>query len=452
MRLRISALWVSVPAMLVLSGCGYVHLGRRPAPVTVTTVVGDEKLLKDNSDLRLEKKILQQELALTRAQGDALRMAIENRAADGDTSKRLVEKLNQTSGELAKLRASYATLQQERNQAIATAGEASALKARLGATEEKLAASLRTFTELQDEVTRLRTDVVRTRDENIALTTQVKTITGQSEQAQAALAQLNTELLSQKEARLNAEQDIELLRTELKTVAPNSSLLAQQRAGSAGRVRSLAGEHAAENIVLQQQLSALRAKVGSLEAERTVLQSQLAGAGSAASPAETAKLEAQLVEATRAAALLREENSQLKASAVTQVQPLQEQLRDAQTRAVALTEENKTLKSRIATARPVAPTDGPRIDLGAEQAAATKTGGSSVNATLVASAPGGNRPGGKTEANGQRVHVVTGGDTLAKISALYYGTPARWGEILAANRDVLGESNNLVVGRPLRIP
>ena len=51
-----------------------------------------------------------------------------------------------------------------------------------------------------------------------------------------------------------------------------------------------------------------------------------------------------------------------------------------------------------------------------------------------------------------RFHVVTSGDTLSKISALYYGTPGRWGDILAANRDVLGESNNLVIGRTLRIP
>ena len=64
--------------------------------------------------------MLQQELALTRAQGDALRMAIENRAADGDTSKRLTDKLNQTTRELATLRADYAKLQLERTAAPAS--------------------------------------------------------------------------------------------------------------------------------------------------------------------------------------------------------------------------------------------------------------------------------------------------------------------------------------------
>ena len=457
MRLRFSAFLISLPTLLALSGCGYVHVGRIPATTTITTVIGDEKLLKDNSDLRLEKKMLQHELALTRAQGDALRMAIENRASDGDTSKRLVEKLNQTSHDLAALRANYATLQQEKNQAIASAAQASGLRTQLGATEEKLAASLRTFTELQEEVTRLRTDVVRTSEENVVLTAKVRTVTAQSEQAQAALAQLNTDLLAQREAGLRAGQDIESLRSELKTVAPNSSLLAQQRTGSAGQARLLTGEHAAENIVLMQQLDLLRTKVGTLETERAQLQKQLAAAGTATAP-DAGRTEAMLVEATRVAAQLREENSQLKSTSASQVQTLQDQFRDAQARAVALTEENTRLKGRLASARPIAPTDSPRIELGSDQpversAASAKTGSSSVNATLVASAPGRVRTSSiKTDANGQRVHIVTGGDTLAKISALYYGTPARWGDILAANGDVLGENNNLVVGRPLRIP
>ena len=459
MRSRRSALFVGLPALLVLSGCGYVHVGKIPETRTITTVVGDEKLLKENADLRLEKKILQQELNLSRAQGDALRMAIENRAADGDTSRRLVEKLNQTSRDLAALRASYATMQKERDTAVFAAGEANALKSRLGATEEKLAASLRTYTELQEEVTRLRTDVARTRDENLALTNQVRTVTAQNEQAQAALAQLNTDLLTQKEARFRAEQDADTLRVELKAAAPNSSLLAQQRTGTAGQAHALTGDHAAENLVLKQQLDLMRSKVEALETERAQLQKQLA----AVNPAELAQL--------------REEISRLKTAHTSQAQTLQEQLRDVQAHANALTEENNRLKSRLATSQvasasvtaPVAApvtapsenprtqmvvlaADTPRIDLDADSSNALK-GNSSVNATFVANVPVGNRaPAGKSDATAPRIHVVMSGDTLAKISALYYGTTARWGDILAANRDVLGDGNTLVVGRPLRIP
>lgn len=454
----------ALPTLLTLSGCGYVHVGRLPGPVT--TVIGDDKLMKENTDLRLEKKILQQELALTRAQGDALRMAIENRAADGTTSTRLVERLNETTRELAELRTNYAKLQTERNQAVASAAESVTLKARLGATEEKLAASLLTYTQLQEEIARLRTDVDRTRTENLALSEQVKTATTQSEQAQAALAQLNTELLAQKDARLRAEQDAETLRTELKSVAPNASALAQQRTGAAAEARSLVAEHAAETSALRQQLDALRSKVETLTAERAELQQKVAATESASrgpSP-ELANVEAKLATALRNASLLRDENEQLKAVSVqlaaaktdlegkltqlkggapaaAQVQTLRDQLRDAQTQASALSEENARLKSRLA---------GTPSSAGPTTARTT----SSVNATLVTSAPGSQRSAAvRTPAADQgRFHVVASGDTLSKISTLYYGTTARWGDILAANRDVLGENNNLVVGRTLRIP
>ena len=413
--------------LLALSGCGYVHVGRLPAPATVT-VVGDAKLTKENFDLRLEKKLLQQELALTRAQGDALRMALENRAADGDTSRRLVEKLNETTRELGALRASYAKLQAERNEAVASAGETTALKARLGQTEEKLAASLRTYTELQEEVARLRTDVDRTRAENIALGAQVKIITAQNEQAQAALAQLNIDLLAQKDARLRAEQDAETLRTELKNAAPNASVLAQQRTGSAADARSLVTEHAAQTAALKQQLDELRARVEALTVERATLKQQLGG--------ENEQLKVQL--------------AQLKSGAAgaTGADTLRNQLRDAQAQAAALTEENARLKERLGV--PVAP-------VAASAPVAAKSG---VTATLVTTVtptqrinltP--NEPAApKSDAAANRLHVVAGGDTLAKISSQYYGTPGRWGDILEANRDILGENNNLVVGRTLRIP
>lgn len=99
-----------------------------------------------------------------------------------------------------------------------------------------------------------------------------------------------------------------------------------------------------------------------------------------------------------------------------------------------------------------------RIDLGTasspppDAAASGTRGGSSVNATLVTSPAGARAPANKGDTANARTHVIAVGDTLAKISSQYYGTTARWGDILAANRDVLGEDNKLVVGRTLRIP
>lgn len=51
-----------------------------------------------------------------------------------------------------------------------------------------------------------------------------------------------------------------------------------------------------------------------------------------------------------------------------------------------------------------------------------------------------------------RVHVVESGDTLTKISDKYYGTVARWQDILDANRDQLPAANRLKPGMELTIP
>ncbi|HVS53154.1 MAG TPA: LysM peptidoglycan-binding domain-containing protein [Opitutaceae bacterium] len=486
----------------LLSGCGYVHLGRMPAPPE-PTVIGDDKLLKENSDLRLEKKMLQQELAIAHAQGDALRTVVENRNADGDTSRRLTEQLTASSRELAELRASYAKLAGERDQAVASAGESTALRARLGEAEEKLAGSLRTYTDLQAEVGRLRTEVDRTHAENLSLSAQVKTITAQNAEAQAALAQLNTQLLAQKDARARAEQDAETLRSALQAAAPNASALAQQRTGAAGEARSLAAEQAAEISSLRQELDRFRGQVDTLAAERDQLKQQLA---SAAPAAELADIQARLataldqlkaarsdlVAANSAKSDLETQLAQFKNRAAPAADPqgLRDQLREAQATAAALGEENARLKTRLAAARALSGegrpgADANRVNLGAIDVTGAKSPGgapvadapradapapaaapanasiahppaSGVSAMLVTNVSGQHAPPVRTElanASGQpRFHIVASGDTLAKISALYYGTPSRWSDILAANRDILGENNNLVIGRTLRIP
>lgn len=409
------------PAVLVLAGCGYVHIGRlpsAPAATAMAPVGADERLIQENAGLRLEKTMLQQELAITRAQGEALRMALENRAADGGTSRQLIARLNETTRELATLRASYAELQRQGGQGTPGTGAPGPLQAQLVDTEEKLAASLRSYTDLQAEINRLRSELVRTRVENAGLSARVKAVTAENEQAQAALAQLNTELLAQKDARLQAEQDAETFRTELKMVAPSSTVLAQHRSGAAGEVRSLAAEHAAETAALKRQLKALRNQVEALQPSKGGDASVAAAAPPHREPAPAA--------------------------------------------AAPVANAPVVVEAEHSTGGPVIIVEAARIDLGTastpppgsngSSAGASKGGTSSVQATLVTR--GGSRGGanGRSETSEPRTHVVASGDTLAKISTQYYGTAARWGDILAANRDVLGDENKLVVGRTLRIP
>ena len=51
-----------------------------------------------------------------------------------------------------------------------------------------------------------------------------------------------------------------------------------------------------------------------------------------------------------------------------------------------------------------------------------------------------------------RLHTVTEGDSLTRISLRYYGTPNRWQDIYDANRDVLKGENALRPGQRLKIP
>lgn len=497
MRLRRIGLVLAALSLFALSGCGYVHFGRLPKAQPAAPL-GDEQLLTENANLRTEKKMLQQELALTRAQGDALRMAIENRTADGDTSKRLTEKLNQTTRELATLRADYAKLQTERTAAPASPAEIADLKSKLGTTEDKLASSLKNYTQLQAEISNLRTDLDKTRTENTALSEQVKVVTAKNEEAQAALAQLNTDLLTQKNSRAAAEQDAATLRTQLDTANTKLTALAQQRTAPAAEARALAAPETAatptvDSADLRAQLDTLRKKVWSLEGERNDLQQKLTAIETAGKAPGLAEIkardenEAKLTAALESAKMLRDENDQLKANTAelakskadleaelakartafplaAQAQTLRDQLTQVQAQANALMNENAGLKARIAVVAGASGVNGPAP---ITPPAPTPTPGSGVTATLVTNVSGSPAAGSsaagtsaaaaasvKTRAPGSplRFHTVTSGDTLSKISNIYYGTPARWAEILVANRDVLGEDNNLVIGRTLRIP
>jgi nucleoid-associated protein YgaU len=240
-----------VPLLGLLGGCNYVHFGRLSSANAVTTVPA---LAQENAELRTEKKILQQELTLARKEGEALRSAIES-GKSGATDAALTARLNETTRELATLRASYAKLDAERARLTAApaaslvpaAGspELAALSSRLAETQEKLATSLHSYTTLKEETADLRVEIQQTKTANTALTTQVQSLTLQNSEARAALAQLNTELLAQKDARARASQEADAARSQLSTVlaasrTPAPANLGEARTASASGVATLA--------------------------------------------------------------------------------------------------------------------------------------------------------------------------------------------------------------------
>lgn len=214
--------------LFALTGCGYIHFGRLP---DAATSMGDSALATAYTNLGTEHKILQQELALARKEGAALRTALENRSPDGAASPELAARLNDANRELAALRASYARLQNERAPAAGAASDP-ATQAKLTDLEEKLASSLRGYTQLQEDNARLRTEVDRTRADNTALAAQVKSLGAENAAAQAALAQLNLDLLAQKDARARAEQQTAAAHAQLGAILAQRSAPAPTLAGA----------------------------------------------------------------------------------------------------------------------------------------------------------------------------------------------------------------------------
>lgn len=201
---------IALAAVLLLPGCGFVHFGRFPAGATAT---GDATMAEAYTNLATEHKMLKQELALVRREGDVLRASLD-RTGSATPGPDLLAQLNASTRELAALRASHARLQTESPGAPGRTGANPAL----AEIEEKLADSLRKYTELREENARLRADVQQSRTENATLAGQLNTAVARQEQAQSALAQLNTELLAQKEARARADQAASAARAQLGAV------------------------------------------------------------------------------------------------------------------------------------------------------------------------------------------------------------------------------------------
>ena len=275
-----------------LSGCSYIHFGR------IDKAHLDAKLATENSDLRVEKKMLQQELAIAQKENNTLRTAIERQpSASGD----LVAKLNETTRELAALRADYSRLQSQRQKlenaadahdnagsTMAAMEQIADLKTKLTDNEDRLASTLKLYTQLQDENNRLRTAVDQTHAENAELSKQLAQTTAQYSDTRDALAQLNTEFLAQKAARSRAEQDAQALRAQLRSLLERSHLEAAP-AGSAPSLASAREGSASGAAVLApgQPVDAVQGGV-SATATLTTKQGKVQGAMAPPQPAASA--------------------------------------------------------------------------------------------------------------------------------------------------------------------
>lgn len=126
---------------------------------------------------------------------------------------------------------------------------------------------------------------------------------------------------------------------------------------------------------------------------------------------------------------------QVQAAATAQIGPLQTEARQAQDEASQLAAENARLRTRLELQAPGPGSSGP-VPMRPAQAAALQP----------APAPAAPAPAPP------KTYVVVEGDTLTRISKKFYGTPGRWEDILKANRSVVKDEKDLVVGSTLTIP
>jgi chromosome segregation ATPase/phage tail protein X len=346
---------------------------------------------------------------------------------------------NTLETQLAETRKNEATLREQLTAAsTATAGAAAAvptppspdLTAKLAESEGKLAASLRSYSLLEAENQLLKTASA----DNARLTAELQTLrqekvahdTQTPEQA-AKIADLEGKLAT-------TLHSFTLLQTENEQLKKSSEQQTQQTA-ELNRLRQ-------ENTDLEARLAAPAPVV----------------AAAAPAPAASSDAESKLATVLRSYSQLQSENDRLKAEATTavdnahsaaaksssesaaQISAMFNELRQTKSSLTALSTENADLKTRLALA------GGPP---GTALSSPSRPG--SAAATLAAAAPA-PVPVVPLPTATERKHLVVSGDTLGKIARRYYGSSARWEEILRANGDVIKDANVLPLGATLRIP
>ncbi|HVU36163.1 MAG TPA: LysM peptidoglycan-binding domain-containing protein [Opitutaceae bacterium] len=200
--MRLSRALVILIPFALLDGCGYVHFGRLPK-------ANDPALVTAYTDLVAQRKILEQELVLAQKESATLRTALDRAMAQPmEAAPNLTRQLEDTTRELATVRARYAKLEAEK---AGAAQSATALGARLATAEQD-------SERLKRENEQLRRDLDVARSENASLAGQLKSSLEQARDSQAAITRLNADLRKQEDARSRAEQAASALRVQLEAV------------------------------------------------------------------------------------------------------------------------------------------------------------------------------------------------------------------------------------------
>ena len=410
-------------------------------------------------------------------------------------NRTLQQRLTQLEGELAQAQSSTKTSTDAQARVTTLTAELETLRNELtaaknavaGLASQKAATEAATREQLADAQRRLATTTTE-RDELQSRLAQAASTSASATQAQA----LATKLTGENDVLRKRLTDAE---AELRNARDGARGSINQQLAALEQTRRSLTDTQQQLTAATQELATLRnaasaagatvAQVRQLETEKATLVAQLNAAEQARATAatvspvtpsanESSESERKLADALRSFSETSKERDEL----LAEVNALSAQLAVASTTLARLESNPRTPPaSSVETPRPRVDS----VNRGPQPAAQNETRQSpssqverpaaavasipvrSVNPTPVASgalaAP--TRPSSAppvpdvvaaAPAPAPRTHNVVQGDTLSSISRQYYGTSNRWQDILAANRDVLRNERDLVVGRTLRLP
>jgi len=155
------------------------------------------------------------------AAGEPTRSTASTSARDtGSSESALVAQLNEASRELATLRAANARLRAEKERpAPASSARVGESAAKADPVDDKIAASLKSYGALKQELAGFLADIERGRAENAAASAKLKDAVNRSDDARAAVGRLENELRAERRARTEAEQAASKLQEQLRTIA-----------------------------------------------------------------------------------------------------------------------------------------------------------------------------------------------------------------------------------------
>lgn len=433
-----------------------------------------------NDKLATDKAALEKEVAQVRQSSEGGRTelaALRKRAASAEqvlqdqlaninelnaANEKLQAQLKDVNGQLAGVKADNARLAGSSDSIASVKAELADTKAKLAEAQRasgQYSASVAELTEANDklstekaalekDLTQIRQSTDNGRLELVALR---KRTVASDQVAQEQLASLN-ELTAANDKLQNQVRELGAQLTALRTdngrLAGSSDALRSARAELADTKNRLAealrvsdqhagtvGEITAANDKLTTDLKDAQTELTALRAERSrLVQIDQARQSAEQRIAQLSAAASQLPLTQRELASARSEISRLSET----VQALD---RDRTVRVTQLQQENAAISARLRQAQGT-------LDQIASAARLLNGGNGAASPSVPViplSAP--TPPTSPT-----RVHLVSEGDSLTRISLRYYGTANRWQDIYDANRELLKGENALRPGQRLRIP